>query len=210
MKPQLPSPLALALLLSLLTSACLSHSTPSESLVVPFLAEEAREEAGVWALGHQAQNEQEKLSEFVRPDETQETWTERLTVQALRLETRPEAQESESSPAQPDSGSRADDDPPARNSIEVDDYVTALRTELQLQAPGSTVSALGRPPFGVLLELRVPAPGPGPTLGALERVLDGEATRFVVRYTVRDASLLTPEQRAQWIARLEQLRLITP
>jgi len=129
----------------------------TEGIVVPFLSGN-----GVvsWNIGHSAEDQRQRVTEFVRSGETVENWTELVTSQTLNK---------------------------AFELGSVGDQMAAHEGDLGARCPGSTVQVLRHLPNGVVYESQVVNCPQGADEHVLARVLDGASNRFLVQYSVRGA-----------------------
>ena len=147
----------------------------AEGIVLPFMFEG---DERVWDIGYSAGNQVQRLTEFVRPGQTVENWTELVTSQMFNK---------------------------AFDLGSVEDQIAAHRKDLVARCPGSTVEVIRQTPDGVLYESHVVNCEQGADEHVLTRILDGTSNRFLVQYSVRGAVTMTPERRAEWIEKLMAL-----
>lgn len=152
-------------------------SQPMEFISLPFAYEG---DTRVWNIGYSDENNAERVTEFVRPSQTVENWTELVTVHTFNK---------------------------AVGLKSVDEMIAAHRNDLTARCPGSTLEVFQQRPDGVLYELLVVNCEAGADEHGLGRVLDGNANRFVVQYAVRDTVTMTPKRRAEWIEELLAVRI---
>ena len=133
-----------------------------EALIMPFMFESGEP---VWGIAHNAEDEVQRIAEFVRPGQTVEDWTELVTSQTFNKGF--------------DLGS-------------VEDQIAAHQEDLGARCPGSTLEVIRQTPDGVLYEYRVVNCEQGTDEYGLARVLDGVSNRFLVQYSVRGAVTMTP------------------
>lgn len=135
----------------------------------------------VWDIGHNAGDQLQRVTEFVRPGQTVDNWTELVTWQALNK---------------------------AFDLGSVEDHMAAYKKDLGARCPGSTMEVIRQMPDGSLYESHIVNCEQGAEEYELARVLDGTSNRFVVRYGVRGEVTMTPERRAEWIEKLMAVQII--
>ena len=145
---------------------------PGEGILMPFAV-------NGWVVGHSAENEAQRIQEWVRPGQTVDNWTELLTVQTFNK---------------------------AVGLATVEDHIAAHRKDVAARCPGSTLEVIGQQPDGILYELRVVNCQKGGDEHGLHRVLEGKWNRFVVQYAIRGASM-APALRAEWIESLQTAQI---
>lgn len=151
---------------------------PGEGIGVPFLVERG---GFVWDIGHSAEDQAQRITEFVRPGQTIENWTELVTQQTFNK---------------------------AYDLGSIDDHIATHQRELVARCPGTTVEVVRRTSDGVLYESHVVNCEQGADEHVLARVLDGTWNRFVVQYSVRREVTMTPQRRKEWIEKLMDVRII--
>jgi hypothetical protein len=152
----------------------------TEALALPFLLDASGKLA--WNPGHHAENNVQRLEEYVRTGETVENWTQLVTVETFNK---------------------------AAGVKSVEDQLATDRNEIASRCPGSTLDVLRKTPDGVLYEEQAVHCPAGADEHILARVLDGHSNRFVVMYSVRGSVTMTPERRAEWIEKLMAVQMLT-
>ncbi len=152
---------------------------PAEGLAIPFLVQGDKM---VWEMGHQAGAQLQRITEFVRPGQTVENWTELLTVQTFNKTV---------------------------NLGSVEGQFAAHQRDIAKRCPGSTAEVIRELPDGILYEAHIVNCEQGSDEHTLARVLDGTTNRFIIQYAVRDAAEMTPERRAEWIENLASVWLMS-
>ena len=135
-----------------------------------------------WEVGHSAEDQAQRVTEFVRPGQTVENWTELVTWQAFNKAI--------------DLGS-------------VQDQFAAHQEEIIARCPGSTAEVIRELPDGILYESHVVNCEQGSDEHILARVLDGTSNRFILSYAVRGAVVMTSERRTEWIDKLMTVRIFS-
>jgi hypothetical protein len=146
---------------------------------MPFMLEES---TGAWEVGYSAEDDFQRLVEFIRPGQTVETWTELVTVNTFNK---------------------------ADGLASIDDQMAGYRKALVERCPGSTVDVTRPLPDGILYEAHITGGDKGPDEEVVARVVDGTSNRFVVHYSVRAPVMMTPERRTEWIEKLMAVQLLT-
>lgn len=178
---RLPAVLGLAVGLACLNGCSVMQrgaSQPMEFISMPFAYEG---DTLVWNVGYSVENNVERITEFVRRGQTVENWTELVTLHEFNK---------------------------AVGLKSVDEILAAHRNDLMARCPGSTLEVIQQQPDGVLYELRVVNCEAGADEHGLGRVLNGNSTRFMVQYAVRDTVAMIPERHAEWIDKLLALRIM--
>jgi len=134
----------------------------------------------VWDIGYNAGDQVQRVTEFVRPGQTVENWTELVTSQTFNK---------------------------AFDLVSVEDQIAAHRKDLVARCPGSTVEVIRQTPDGVIYESNLVNCEQGADEHSLVRILDGTYNRFFVHYAVRGAATMTPERRAEWLEKLTTLSI---
>ena len=142
---------------------------------MPFLS------GGDWEFGYETEDDTQIVYEFVRPGQTVDNWTERITVQTLNK---------------------------AIGLGSVEGQIDSYRNSLDERCPGSTVDVIRQTPDGVIYESNIVNCEQGADEHALVRILDGSYNRFFVHYAVRGESTMTPERRAEWLEELMAFHII--
>jgi len=150
------------------------RSRSPESITLPFSLDE-------WHVGHQGENRQQRIVEFVRSGETVENWSELVTTQTFR--------KTSSLPG-------------------LDAFISIQRQSVASDCPGSTLEVTRRLPDGVFLESQTRHCPSGADEDILGRVVEGTANRFIVQYSVRKPLTMTPERRDEWTKRLLAVELM--
>ena len=175
----------LAFLGGLLSAVCLcscatgpaGSRSPQEGLLVPFILGDTG-----WEVGHSAEDQAQRVTEFVRPGQTVENWTELVTWQTLNKAI--------------DLGS-------------VQDQFAAYQEDIMARCPGSTAEVIRELPDGILYEAHVVNCEQGSDEHILTRVLDGTWNRFLLQYAVRGAVVMTSERQTEWIDKLMTLQIFS-
>ena len=141
---------------------------------MPFLAEDS------WEIGHQAGDQMQQITEFVRPGQNVMNWMEMFTAQTF-------------SKAMLGLGS-------------VDEMLDGHRDEVIALCPGSTMVVIRRDEDSVLFESNIT--NCGPVEQAIVRIVDASANRFWISYTTRAPAVMTPSRRAEWIEKLSEASVL--
>lgn len=146
-----------------------------EGIVIPFVSE-------AWEVGYSAENEVQRVVEYVRPGQTVENWLELVTVQTFNK---------------------------AAGVGSVEDSLSVYRRDLLSRCPDSKVNILRQSSADVVYEAYVMGCAEGPEEHVLARVLDGAFNRFVVQYSVREAATMAPSRQTDWIEKLMSVQIVT-
>lgn len=157
--------------------ACTTLAPLQQGVVLPFVSlEEDSEES--WTVAHADSSGATKVSEFVRPHETVEDWTEMLTMMSFEKVTT------------------------------INGLLSSFEAETVARCPGSTFAVHERLEDGVLFEASLVNCETGPKEEMVGRVLDGASQHFVVQYAVREPVEMSAERRDEWFDNLRQVSLI--
>jgi len=172
------------LLLCLALDGCASlqggRSGPPEGVILPFLFSG---QVPLWNVGSEASNDVMRLTEFVKPGETVDNWTELVTIETFNK---------------------------AVNIGTVEAQMDGSRRDLVARCPGSTIEAISGQAATGLYESSVMGGGKSPDEHNITRVLDGHDNRFIVQYAVRGTKTMTPDLRAEWIKNLSAVTIMGP
>ena len=176
-----PSTLSLlASCVALLGGCASAPSAPTtEGVLLPSFGVDGERQ---WNIGHQAENEVGRITEFVRPEENVENWTELLTVLTY--------------------------DKALIDLVPLEEVAEQLREDFVSQNPGSTLTVIREEPNSVLFESHVKGSGAVPDEDHVARILDGWWKRFLISYAVRAPVIMTPERRAEWIEWLSETSIL--
>jgi hypothetical protein len=152
---------------------------PAESLAIPFLFQGDKL---VWEMGHNSGDQVQRVTEFVRPGQSVENWTELLTAQTLNK---------------------------AFDVGSVENQFAAYKGDIAMRCPGSTAEIIRELSDGILYEAHIVNCEQGSDEHTLARVLDGTSNRFIVQYAMREAAAMTPERRAEWIEKLISVQIMS-
>ncbi len=175
----------LALLGLLLCAICLCSCATGlgggrhygEVITLPFVFQDNE---AVWEIGHAAGDQVQRITEWIRPGQTVENWTELVTCQTFNK---------------------------ANDLGSVEGQFAANQEDLVARCPGSTAEVIRELPDGILYESRVVNCEQGSDEHILARILDGTSNRFVILYAVRGAVAMTPERRTEWIGELMAVKI---
>jgi hypothetical protein len=151
----------------------------TDNLVLSFIYQDGKP---LWNVGYSAEDQGQRIVEFVRPGQTVENWTELLTSQAFDK---------------------------SAGVAGVADEVVAYRKAMTARCPGSTVEVIRQEPDGVVYEGHIVTQKEGASEHLLARVIDGASTRFVLTYSVRGPITMSPDRRSTWIQNLLDARIET-
>jgi len=139
-----------------------------------------------WTVGHQAQNQNQIIVEFVRPGEKIDGWTELLTMQVLRKPRSPEA---------------------------IDVLVPKMHQEISKRCPNMTWNVINRQfssdteEAGMLYEWAIKGCAPDGDQHEIARVVYGKFNIFRLAYTAKTPAL-APEKREKWIKDLSTATVV--
>jgi len=160
-------------------STGLGNSGPyQEAILVPFVFED---DNSAWEVGYSAQNEVQRVVEFVRPGQTVENWSELVTIQTFNK---------------------------AAGVGSVEDSLAMYRQDLLSRCPDSKVNIIRQNSGDVVYEAYVMGCAEGPDEHVLARVLDGAHSQFLVQYAVREAATMAPSRRTDWIEKLMSVQVV--
>jgi hypothetical protein len=124
-----------------------------------------------WEHAHSAENQVQRVIEFVRPGQTVDNWTEMFTVLTFNK---------------------------AFDLGSVEEHVANIVDGFNEHCPGTTLEVIRQMPDGVIYEVNIVNCEQGPDEQSLVRILDGDYNRFAVQYAVRGTVEMTTERRAEW------------
>jgi len=139
-----------------------------------------------WKVGHQAENQNQVVVEFVLPNEKIDSWTELLTMQVLRKPRSPEP---------------------------IDDLVPKMHQDMSRRCPGMVWNVINRQfandteEAGMLYEWSIKDCPPDADQHEIARVVYGKFSIFRLAYVAK-TSALPPEKREKWISELSKSRII--
>ena len=139
-----------------------------------------------WTIGHQQNDRNQIVTEFVRPDEKIDSWTELFTAQILRKPSSPEA---------------------------IDVLVPKMHEKTSKQCPGMTWNVIARQSpseleeAGMLYEWTIKNCPPEADQHEVARVIYGKFNIFRLAYVAKTQAL-APERRDKWIKDLSAARVV--